>query len=153
MSDQLSPPFSPWPQMLSQIPEPSNANQIPLQKKLSHDELPSTIATVLPKGYSYIFKAYEPLTSENHNAPFLGTFFTNVKSEPEAVMWIQQFEAHTETTYRITRGVKVKGERILYKTIRHCQHKHKNSKVQPSKRHTTNITKRDKKQSAQPDSP
>ena len=52
---------------------------------------------------------------------------TDVQSETEATQWIQEFYDHTSTTYRITRGTKTKGKRLLYKTVRHCQHKRKHS--------------------------
>ena len=67
----------------------------------------------------------------------------NVTSEDETQKWIMNLEQYTDTTYRITRGIQTKGKRLIYKTIRHCQHKRKPSRHEPKKKVT--ITRRDKK--------
>ena len=44
-----------------------------------------------------------------------------------ATQWLQEFFDHTKTTYTVTRGTKTSGKRLLYKSVRHCQHKRKPS--------------------------
>ena len=53
----------------------------------------------------------------------VATMFINVHSEEMAKQWLKEHEHQTDVTYRITRGVPIKGQKVLYKTIRHCQHK------------------------------
>ena len=55
------------------------------------------------------------------------TIFIDVLSESGAIEWMHAFEEDTKTTFRVTRGVKVTGTRIIYKTVQHCQHKRKKS--------------------------
>jgi GH24 family phage-related lysozyme (muramidase) len=58
----------------------------------------------------------------------------NPLKRARAADWIADFEGQTKTTYRITRGVKTMGIKVVYKIIRHCQHKHKpSSKPQKKK--------------------
>ena len=53
--------------------------------------------------------------------------FTDVTSQCKAMQWIEDLQDQTKTTFRVTRGTKVVGKKILYKTVRHCQHKRKPS--------------------------
>ena len=59
-------------------------------------------------------------------------------SPDDAMQWIGDMQARTKTTYRVTRGVKTKGKKIVFKTIRHCQHKRKATK-RPLKKMSTSI--------------
>ena len=81
---------------------------------------------ILPDGYTYIFKQVS-LDSECSLACSM-TVLTNASTEKRATDWIADFEGQTKTTYRITRGVKITGKKLIYKTMRHCQHKRKPSK-------------------------
>ena len=72
------------------------------------------------------------MISNSSNQAFVSRVLFNVLNECAATEWLKAFENHTKTTYRVTRGSKFKGKRILYKTERHCQHKRKESK-KPSK--------------------
>ena len=50
---------------------------------------------------------------------------SNIRTEEQAIQWIEDLENHTSTSYRISRGNQCKGKRIVYKTDRHCQHMRK----------------------------
>ena len=97
---------------------------LPLNKKLEHSQLPPYIQDVLPDNCSYMFSSFEYLCE--HTKAFHANMFINVHSEEMAKQWLKEHEHQTDVTYRITRGVPIKGQKVLYKTIRHCQHK-KNS--------------------------
>ena len=94
---------------------------LPLNKKLEHSQLPPYIQDVLPDNCSYMFSSFEYLCE--HTKAFHATMFINVYSEEMAKQWLKEHEHQTDVTYRITRGVPIKGQKVLYKTIRHCQHK------------------------------
>ncbi len=91
---------------------------------LTHDSLPPLLHEILPQPYTYYFQSI----SIGCNLSFSGTFLTNSTSKDSAVKWISEFQENTKTTYRITRGVQSKGKIIMYKTMRHCQHKRKPTK-------------------------
>ena len=64
-------------------------------------------------------------------------------SEEGVTKWIKDLEGYTATTYCVTRGNRVKGFRVLYKSDQHCQHKRKkSSKCKPKDIHSLH---RDKK--------
>ena len=94
---------------------------LPLNKMLEHSQLPPYIQDVLPDNCSYMFSSFEYLCE--HTKAFHATMFINVHSEEMAKQWLKEHEHQTDVTYRITRGVPIKGQKVLYKTIRHCQHK------------------------------
>jgi len=79
------------------------------------------------KQYTYIFQ--EVIVSHNSECGLFcsTTILINVTTQDRAIQWIHDFEEQTKTTFRITRGVKVTGKKVIYKTIRHCQHKRKHS--------------------------
>ena len=82
---------------------------------------------------TYIFQRLNH-TQNSNNLAFSATIFINTASEEVATEWIKDLEAYTATTYRVTRGNRVKGCRILYKSDRHCKHKRKtSSKYKPEK--------------------
>ena len=74
--------------------------------------------------------------------------FINVHCEEMAKQWLSQHEDQTDVTYRITRGVPVKGQKVLYKSVRHCQHKRKQP-LKPSTKRLNSVNRRDKKQTVQ----
>ena len=94
----------------------------------SHDDLPPLLHEILPREHTYIFK--EVKISYNSDCGLLcsAIILTDVTMENSAVQWIHDLEEGTKTTFRITRGAMVTGKRIIFKTIRHCQHKRKDSK-------------------------
>ena len=58
-----------------------------------------------------------------------------------AKQWLSQYEDQTDVTYRITRGVPVKGQKVLYKSVRHCQHKRKQP-LKPSTKRLNSVNRR-----------
>ena len=97
---------------------------IPLNKAIYHKELPQLIGGVLPEKYSYIFETFQPITTSTEVA-FSATLNVNLTTLEEAMKWISALESHTSSTFRMTRGNRTTGARIIYKTDRHCQHKQK----------------------------
>ena len=112
-----------------------------MNKQLKHSQLPVYLQHVLPADYTYIFTKFQII--HHDNSAFSSTIFTDIHTEEEAKQWISTLEHQTDVTYRITRGVQTKGQKIIYKTIRHCQHKRK----QPVKtaKHSNSVNRRDKK--------
>ncbi len=92
---------------------------------IEHNDLPPILHGLLPISYNYIFRN---ITMAKNGSACSVTFLTNAISQASATQWIADFQERTKTTYRITRGVQSKGKRVLYKTIRHCQHKRKSTK-------------------------
>ena len=114
----------------------------PLNQVLFHEDLPPLLSIILPPSYTYHFLEFS-WTSNSVKEAFHSRVLINVPDESTATEWLQTFENHNNTTYRVTRGSRFSGKRVLYKTERHCQHKRKANK-------TTNPTKdslklRDKK--------
>ena len=134
---------SPSPPPYSPIPNHDIVHDsIDLDTEYTGKQLPPLLSSVLPKGYTYIFQRLN-YTQNSNNLAFSATIFINTASEAGATEWIKDLEAYTATTYRVTRGNRVKGCRILYKSDRHCQHKRKkSSKYKPEK---TQSLQRDKK--------
>ena len=95
---------------------------------IEHDDLPPLLHEILPKSYTYYFQNIQIAKNGSGNSACSATFLTNATTQASATQWIGDFQEQTKTTYRITRGVQPKGKRVLYKTIRHCQHKRKPSK-------------------------
>ena len=122
-SSPIVPPFSPI------VSKTNDSVDTPLSVVICHEKLSSQFAQILPDEYSYIFKENAPPSTDNITLRI--TVFTDVISENEARKWISRFESHTNTVFQITRGVKVTGSRILYKTYRHCHHMRKCQKVEP----------------------
>ena len=91
---------------------------------LLHCQLPPILMDVFPTSYRYNFKSFETNVSENI-PPFTAVVQINVETEEKALQWIKDLENHTSITYRVTRGNKCKGKKIIFKTDRHCQHKRK----------------------------
>ena len=114
---------------------------LPLNKKLEHSQLPPYIQDVLPDNCSYMFSGFEYLCE--HTKAFCATMFINVHSEEMAKQWLKEKENKKDVTYRITRGVPIKEQKVLYKTIRHCQHKRKQP-LKSSSKHPNSINRRDK---------
>ena len=91
------------------------------------DDLPPLLSNTLPPSYTYRFQEFS-MVSNSSNQAFDSRVLINVMNESTTTEWLKAFENHTNTTYRVTRGSKFQGKRILYKTERHCQHKRKDSK-------------------------
>ena len=87
-----------------------------------HDNLSPLLHEILPNSCTYIFQSVH--IDQNCSA-CSATFFVNIHSQDGAKEWIENLQDKTKTTYR---GAFTKGERILFKTIRHCQHKRKPAK-------------------------
>ena len=141
ISDIQTPPLSPIAPPYSPIHTIFDTD-MPLHNILEHYQLPPHISDVLPDQYTYIFTQYQSLSLDNTCA-FTATIYVDTTSESEATKWIVDLENYTATTFRITRGTKTTGQRILYKTIRHCQHKRKKSKKHHEDKFS--ICRRDKK--------
>ena len=92
---------------------------------IAHDYLPPLLHEILPPAYTYIF---QKISFNPSNLACCTTFLINSPSQESATKWITDFQEQNKTTYRITRGTQCKGKRIIYKTVRHCQHKRKKSK-------------------------
>ena len=119
LSSPSSPAYSPLTTPVKQL-------KVPLHTELKHEQLPPPLFNVFPESYSYIlqmFSDHDNSTPSNH--AFSATVLVNVTSEIEGNKWIKDLEDHTATTYRVTRGNRVKGCRLIYKTDRHYQHKRK----------------------------
>ena len=87
---------------------------------LSHENLPPLMSTILPPEHSYIFQSVSITKGDTTNSFVCSAvFLTIVNSQTGATQWIQNFYDRTKTTYRISRGTKTSGKRLLYKTMRH----------------------------------
>ena len=139
----LAPPFSPIVSEETEHEEPIITICVPIQQVITHSHLPPAVSALFPANYTYVFEDFTQLDS--HRVAFDTKFLVNVKTETEAKQWISKFEHITDTTYRITKGTKTIGKRILYKIVRHCQHKRKKSNKPTKKDRTKDITQRDKK--------
>ena len=53
---------------------------------------------------------------------FKSKFYVNVKTESDAITWLQKFQERSLTTYRVLKGCKPLGCIVQFKTVRHCQH-------------------------------
>ena len=93
-----------------------------LNQVLIHEDLPPLLSTVLPPSYTYQFLELS-WTSGSTKEEFHSRVLINVSDKDKVIEWLQVFENHNSTTYRVTRGNKFNGKKILYKTERHCQHK------------------------------
>lgn len=103
---------------------------VPLDKNW-HDQLPPSLATVLPDGYSYIFHTFNHTdNSTSSNPAFTATWYINNSSESAPCQWIKKLQEYTATTYWITQGNR-EGCWILYKIERHCHHKPKKPTSKP----------------------
>ena len=89
---------------------------------ITHD-LPPLLSDVLPPSYTYIFHNL----SLSSNETFVSCVTINILDECGVKTWLDEFHNHNNTTYRVTRGSRFQGKRVLYKTERHCQHKRKES--------------------------
>ena len=122
--------------VLCKAPLPSNIISVSDQARLKTNPpteanlgLPQDIAYLFPANYSYLVVEHSKkeqdafLGAESHN--FTLTVWTNADTPQAAVQWIEDFEKISKTTYRVTRGVKPSGQRVLFKTVRHCHHQQK----------------------------
>ena len=82
-------------------------------KQLEHSQLPSYIQDILPDDYSYMFSNFEYLCE--HTKEFCVTMFINIHSEEMAKQWLMEHEHQGDVTYRVTRGVPIKGQRCFTK--------------------------------------
>ena len=90
-----------------------------LNEFITHDQLPTNLMEIFPPLYQYnMFQSFKATSTFSFDAIVrIGI------STQQAVQWIRDLEDHT--TYRITRGNKCKGKRVVFKTDQHCQHKRK----------------------------
>ena len=92
-------------------------------------DLNASLINVLPDNHTYIVVHYEDLELEQFTgAPqqaFLSKLLINVNTIEEANDWLKKFSEKTKTTYRVLRGSKVSGVKMIFKTERMCQHKRK----------------------------
>ena len=91
--------------------EADSSRVLPLNTKIKHSQLPCYIQDVLPDKYSYQFSSFEYLCE--HNKAFHATMLINVHSEEMAKQWLKEHEHQTDVTYHITRGVPIKGQKVL----------------------------------------
>ena len=104
----------------------ANVNTPPSKRSVGNKTLPTQLQQVLPLGYSYLISEFEVLPNEKFcGAPessFSTRLYVNVSNEADAQKWLNDLQTQTRTTYRVTRGSRVKGSVLVYKTERHCQH-------------------------------
>lgn len=110
------PPYSPVSSDWSDSDSESLSIDVPTKTALKHSDIPPPISNFLPKKYTYIFQEFCSISSQTLS--FRTTFYINVNDEVKAKVWISDFESFTNTTYRITRGTKTKGTRLVYKSCR-----------------------------------
>ena len=88
--------------------------------------IPSVLATILPKNYSYRLSTFQELEPETFcgasTQTYTTTLFCKITTEQEALEWLETFQTQSLSTYRVTRGTKTSGSILVYKSVRHCQH-------------------------------
>ena len=84
------------------------------------------IAYLFPDSYNYIVDQYTRHTLESFLGAETQTYslqaWINAEDQTKAVQWIEDFEKTSKTTHRVTQGTQISRQRILFKTVRHCQH-------------------------------
>ena len=98
----------------------------------SWDSLESSLQSVFPDDtkYTYVIESYKEKELESFvGAPdyaFEVEARINISSGNEAREWLSKLFAHSNCTYRFTRGAnKAKCKRVVYKAFMHCQHQKK----------------------------
>ena len=96
----------------------------------SWDLLPSFLRSIFPSSYSYIIQNVNKLppyrTEENFEIDqFKVNAFVNVTIAESAKIWFSAFEGHSKTTMPQTKGYEIKGERVIFRQLRHCIHSKK----------------------------
>ena len=95
---------------------------------LAWENLCESLQTVFPPNekYTYVIELFQPVPQECFDgAPpfnFSCQIRINISDQVEALEWLDRMQAHSLTTYRVTRTFKAGCSRVLYKTERHCQH-------------------------------
>jgi hypothetical protein len=56
--------------------------------------------------------------------------FVDVDSKEAASVWVAEFQSYSKSTMPQTRGYDIKGNRVLFREIRHCLHSHEVKKKQ-----------------------
>ena len=85
-----------------------------------------------------MFKQFDimPLyrTQEDFEVPnFELNAFVDVHNEEAASEWVTTFQSHSKTTMPQTRGYKIKGNRVIFREMRHCIHSYEVKKKQGKK--------------------
>lgn len=104
----------------------TNHESIPLCR--SWEYLPPDIQSVLPSDeeYTYVIQSHQ-----KHEAPpfegapefaFSALIRINLESQEAIQTWLDKMMQTSLCTYRVSRGFKPKGKRVLCKTTMHCQH-------------------------------
>ena len=83
------------------------------------------------QNYNYIIDNFQEIGTETSlGAPpfaFEVHLWLNIDTAIDAQTWRRKLEEKMKTTYRVTKGTsyRMTGQKVVYKTIRHCQHKQK----------------------------
>ena len=95
------------------------------------DKFHKQLMDYIPQNYNYMIENFQEIANES----FLGAppfafevhLWLEIDTAIDVQTWIQQLEEKTTTTYRVTKGTsyRMTGKKVVYKTIRHCQHKQK----------------------------
>lgn len=111
-------------------------NQPLISPPANFSDLPFPLQQILPSNYTYQIENYielEPiLTSENITIGQIETdFYVNINTKESALKWLDEFQEISKTTMRLTRTYITKGQRVVFRELRHCIHsdivKQKNS--------------------------
>ena len=81
----------------------------------------------LPQCNTYLIEKFNELppyrTAENFDiAQFELKVYVNADSIEEAQRWFTEFQSTSKTTMAQTRGFNVKGNRVIFRELRHCIH-------------------------------
>ena len=94
----------------------------------SWENLPPDLQSVVPSDeeYSYVIQSYEKHDKELfEGAPefaFTSVIRINLETQTAVQSWVDKMMAASLCTYRVTRGNKLKGKRVMCKIEMHCQH-------------------------------
>lgn len=89
--------------------------------------MPEVLKPILPENYTYLIQNFNDLppcrTQENFEIPnFKLDMFVDVDSEEEAHKWFTEFQSWSKTTMTETKGFEIKGNRVIFRELRHCIH-------------------------------
>jgi hypothetical protein len=95
------------------------------------DKVYQQLMDYIPQHHNYMIENFQEIANERFLGAPLFSFevhlWLEIDTAIEVQTWIQQLEEKTKATYRVTKGTSywMKGKKVVYKTIRHCQHKRK----------------------------
>jgi len=100
-----------------------------IQDQINSSNLPTPLRQILPSNYLYQIENYselEPIiTSESVIiGQIIVDLFTNIDTKDGALKWLEEFQQKSKTTMRLTRTYPVKGNKVIFREMRHCIHSH-----------------------------